>query len=87
MTLLAVGVQGQEESESWTPMLETTGEDIGMGELVNLEVPGSQINIHQAKTPTDKSWCKGKRRHKEEWIRSILVLKKVELNLLFLTGM
>ena len=60
VTLLAVGVQGQEESESWTPILETTGEDIGMGELVNLEVPGSQINIHQAMTPTDKSRCKGK---------------------------
>ena len=67
-------------------MLETTGEDIGIGELVNLEVPGLQINIHQATTPTDKSRCKGKQLHKEEWNRSMLVMKKGELSLLFLTS-
>ena len=86
MTLLAVVVQGQEESEPWTPMLEMTGEDTGIGELVNLEVPGPQINIHQAMTSTDKSRCKGKRLHKEEWNRSMLVMKKAELSLLFLTA-
>ena len=40
LTLLAVGVQGQEESEPGRPMLEKTGEDTGIGELVNLEVLG-----------------------------------------------
>ena len=76
VTLLAVGVQEQEESEPWTPMLETTGEDTGIRELVNLEVPGPQIDINQATTPTGNSRCKGKQPHKEEWNRSMLVMKK-----------
>ena len=41
VTLLAVGVQGQEESESWTLILETTGKDVRVGEVVNLEVSGT----------------------------------------------
>ena len=86
LTLLAMGVQGQEENESWTPILETSEEDTGIRELVNLEAPGPQININQAMTPTDKSQCKGKQLHKEEWNRSMLVMKKAELSLLFLTA-
>ena len=37
-------------------------------------------------TPTDNSRCEDKQLHKEEWNRSILVMKKAELSLLFLTA-
>ena len=57
LTLLVMGVQGQEEIESWTPVLGTSEEDTGIRELANLEAPGPQININQATTPTDKPRC------------------------------
>ena len=86
VTLLAVGVQGQDESESWTLILEMTGKDVGVGEVVKFEVSGPQLNIQQVMTPTNKSWHKGKQLHKEEWIRSMVVRKKAELSLLVLTA-
>ena len=86
LTLLAMGVQGQEENESWTPVLGTSEEDTGIRELVSLEAPGPQININQAITPTDNSLCEDKQLHEEEWNRNILVMKKAELSLLFLTA-
>ena len=94
LTLLAMGVQGQEVNEPWTLVLETPEAEVGVRKVVSLEAPGSQTRkgqqhttkVKQATTPADDSRCENNQPHKEELDRSILVMKKAELSLLFLTA-
>ena len=42
LTLLAMGVQGQEVNEPWTLILGTLEAEAGVRKVVSLEVPGAQ---------------------------------------------
>ena len=94
LTLLAMGVQGQEVNEPWTPVLGTLEAEAGVRKVVSLEVPGAQTQegqqhttkAKQATTPADDSWCENNQPHREEVERSLLVRKEAELSLLFLTA-
>ena len=94
LTLLAMGVQGQEVNEPWTPVLGTPEAGAGVRKVVSLEVPGSQTRegqqhttkAKQATTPADNLRCENNQPHREEVERSFLVRKEAELSLLFLTA-
>ena len=89
-----MGVQGQEENESWTPVLGTPEVEAGVGKVISLEVPGSQTRegqqhttkVKQATTPAEDSRCENHQPHEEERNRNLLIMKKAELSLLFLTA-
>ena len=73
LTLLAMGVQGQEVNEPWTPVLGTPEAEAGVRKVVSLEAPGSQTRegqqhttkAKQATTPAYDSRCETNQPHDE----------------------
>ena len=74
LTLLAMGVQGQDVNEPWTPILGTPEAEARVRKVASLEVPGSQAReaqqhttkVKQATTPVDDSWCENNKPHREK---------------------
>ena len=74
LTLLAMGVQGQDANEPWTPVVVTLEDGAEVRKRASLEIPGSPAResrqhttkIKQATTPVDDSWCENNKPHKEK---------------------
>ena len=91
LTLLAMGVQGQDVNEPWTPYMAAEVRKGG-----SLENPGSpawellqrmtKVKQAQATTPVDDSGCENTKHRMEKAEQSHLFMEKVEQSLLFLTA-
>ena len=74
LTLLAMGVQGQDANESWTPIVVTLEDGAEVRKRASLEIPRLPAResrqyttkIKQATTPVDDSWCENNKPHKEK---------------------
>ena len=94
LTLLAMGVQGQDANEPWTPVLATTEDEAEVRKIASLEVTRSPAReprqhttkVKQATTPVDNSWYENTKHCMEKVERSLLFMQKVERSLLFLTA-
>ena len=93
LTLLAMGVQGQDVNEPWTPFLVTLEDAAEVRKRASLEIPGSPARepwqhttkVKQTTTPVDNSWCENTKYHMEKAERSLLFMQKAERSLLFQT--
>ena len=74
LTLLAMGVQGQDVNEPWTPVLGTLEDEAGVRKAVSLKVSRSQAReaqqhttkVKQTMTPVDNTWCENTKQHMEK---------------------
>ena len=96
LTLVAMGVQGQDVNEPWAPYMVTPEAAAGVRKEVNLEIPGPpaqeplqhtvEVKQAQATTPADNSQCRNTGRNKEKAEQSLLFMERAERSLLFLTA-
>ena len=88
LTVVAMGVQGQDVNEPWTPYMATPEDAAGVREGVSLEIPGSpaqeplqhttKVKQSQATTPADDSWCENTKHCMEKAKQSLLFIEKAE---------
>ena len=88
LTLVAMGVQGQDVNEPWAPYMVTPEAAAGVRKGVNLEIPGppaqeplqhmTEVKQAQATTTADDSRCKNTRWSTEKAEQSLLFMEKVE---------
>ena len=96
LTLLAMGVQGQEVIEPRTPYLVTSEDTAEVRKGDGLEIPQSPareslqgtMKNKQARitTPAEDLWCEKTKHCTERAEQSLLFAKRAERNLLFLTA-
>ena len=84
LTLLAMGVQGQDVNEPWTPYVATPEDAAEVRKGVSLEIPGSpareplqhmtKVKQALATTPVEGSGCENikHRMEKVEWSRMFM---------------
>ena len=88
LTLLAMGVQGQDVNEPWTPYVATPEDAAEVRKGVSLEIPGSPAREplqhttkgkqEQATTPVDDPWCENTKHCMEKAELNLLFMEKVE---------
>ena len=96
LTLLAMGVQGQEANEPLTPYMRTPGDvaEVRKGGSMANPGPPAQEPLQRttkdkqapATTPVEGSRCENIKHHTERVERSRLFMEKAERSLLFLTA-
>ena len=96
LTLLAMGVQGQEVIEPRTPYFATPEDTAEIRKGDGLEIPRSpaqeplqcttKSKQAQATMPAENSWCEKTKHCTEKAEQSLLFAKKAECSLLFLTA-
>ena len=88
LTLVAMGVQGQDVNEPWAPYVVTPEDATEVRKGGSLENPGSpawellqcttKVKQAQATTPVDDSGCENTKHRMEEVERSPLFMEKAE---------
>ena len=96
LTLVAMGVQGQDVKEPWAPYMVTPEAAARIGGGINPEITGppaqeplqhkTEVTQAQTATPADDAQCRNIGRNKEKAEQSLLFMERVEQSLLFITA-
>ena len=96
LTLVAMGVQGQDVKGPWAPYMVTPEAAVGVREGVNLEITGppaqeplqpkTEVTQAQTTTPADDSQCRNTGWNMKKVEQSLLFMERAERSLLFITA-